>query len=151
MNDEVNFRKMTVDDVDAVFDIEQSSFSLPWTKEAFHYEMMENRHAYYVLAETEDGIVGFCGLWIVMDECHVTNIAIRPEQRGKKLGEKLMVAAMETAKANGAKAMTLEARVSNTIARNLYEKLGFKNGGIRKNYYSDNFEDAIVMWVNFDE
>lgn len=151
MNEEVIFRKMTVDDVDAVHKIEHSSFSLPWTKEAFHYEMLENQHAYYVLAETADGIVGFCGLWLVMDECHVTNIAILSEHRGKKLGEKLMRAAIDVAKENGAKAMTLEARVSNTTARNLYEKLGFKNGGIRKSYYSDNFEDAIVMWVNFDE
>lgn len=151
MNGEVTFRKMTVADIDAVYEIERLSFTLPWTKEAFYYEMLENQHAYYVLAETEEGIVGYCGLWIVMDECHVTNIAVLPDQRGKKLGEKLMKAAIEVAKENGAKTMTLEARVSNTIARNLYEKLGFKNGGIRKSYYSDNFEDAIVMWVNFDE
>ncbi|WP_033542634.1 ribosomal protein S18-alanine N-acetyltransferase [Planococcus sp. CAU13] len=151
MNEEVTFRKMTVADVDAVYRIEELSFTLPWTKEAFYYEMLENQHAYYVIAETTEGIVGYCGLWLVMDECHVTNIAILPNQRGKKLGEKLMLAAIEVAKENGAKAMTLEARVSNTIARNLYEKLGFKNGGIRKSYYSDNFEDAIVMWVNFDE
>lgn len=151
MNEDVKFRKMTIADIDAVYEIEHSSFSLPWTKEAFFYEMLDNQHAYYVLAETADGIVGFCGLWIIMDECHVTNIAILPEQRGKKLGEKLMRAAMDTAVEKGAKTMTLEARVSNTPARNLYEKLGFKNGGIRKSYYSDNFEDAIVMWVNFDE
>lgn len=151
MNEDVKFRKMTIADIDAVYEIEHSSFSLPWTKEAFFYEMLDNQHAYYVLAETADGIVGFCGLWIIMDECHVTNIAILPEHRGKKLGEKLMRAAMETAVEKGAKTMTLEARVSNTPARNLYEKLGFKNGGIRKSYYSDNFEDAIVMWVNFDE
>lgn len=151
MTEEVTFRKMGLGDIDAVYEIEHASFSLPWTKEAFFYEMMDNQHAYYVLAETKDGIVGFCGLWIIMDECHVTNIAIRPDQRGKKLGEKLMRAAIDVAKQNGAKAMTLEARVSNTPARNLYEKLGFKNGGIRKSYYSDNFEDAIVMWVNFDE
>lgn len=151
MNEDVKFRKMTIADIDAVYEIEHSSFSLPWTKEAFFYEMLDNQHAYYVLAETADGIVGFCGLWIIMDECHVTNIAILPEHRGKKLGEKLMRAAMDTAVEKGAKTMTLEARVSNTPARNLYEKLGFKNGGIRKSYYSDNFEDAIVMWVNFDE
>lgn len=151
MSEEVKFRKMTIADIDAVYEIEHSSFSLPWTKEAFFYEMLDNQHAYYVLAETADGIVGFCGLWIIMDECHVTNIAILPEHRGKKLGEKLMRAAMDTAVEKGAKTMTLEARVSNTPARNLYEKLGFKNGGIRKSYYSDNFEDAIVMWVNFDE
>lgn len=86
-----------------------------------------------------------------MDEAHVTNIAIHPDHRGKKLGGGLMEAAIETAKAQGAVLMTLEARVSNTVAQNLYRKLGFKNGGIRKRYYTDNYEDAIVMWVKFDE
>lgn len=151
MNEEVTFRKMTVDDIDAVYDIETKSFSLPWTKEAFFYEMIDNEHAYYVIAETEKGIVGYCGMWLVMDESHVTNIAILPDERGKKLGERLMKAAMEIAKEQGAVLMTLEARVSNHVAQNLYRKLGFKNGGIRKRYYSDNYEDALVMWVNFNE
>ncbi|PSL41683.1 ribosomal-protein-alanine N-acetyltransferase [Planomicrobium soli] len=151
MNEEVTFRKMTIADIDAVYDIETLSFSLPWTKEAFFYEMVENQHAYYVIAETDKGIVGYCGLWLVLDECHVTNIAIRPDERGKKLGERLMKAAMEIAKEQGAILMTLEARVSNHVAQNLYRKLGFKNGGIRKRYYSDNYEDALVMWVNFNE
>lgn len=86
-----------------------------------------------------------------MDEAHITNIAISPKERGKKFGEALMREAMERAKAQGAKLMTLEARVSNVAALNLYRKLGFQNGGIRKGYYTDNQEDAIVMWVNFDE
>ncbi|TWT25437.1 ribosomal protein S18-alanine N-acetyltransferase [Planomicrobium sp. CPCC 101110] len=151
MNENITFRKMTVEDIDAVYDIEVLSFSLPWTKQAFFYEMVDNEHAYYVIAETEKGIVGYCGMWLVMDECHVTNIAIHPDERGKKLGEHLMKAAMEIAKEKGAMLMTLEARVSNHVAQNLYRKLGFENGGIRKRYYSDNYEDAIVMWVNFNE
>ncbi|MDN7243025.1 ribosomal protein S18-alanine N-acetyltransferase [Planococcus sp. N028] len=151
MNEEVTFRKMTIEDIDAVYDIETLSFSLPWTKEAFFYEMVDNEHAYYVIAETDKGIVGYCGMWLVMDEAHVTNIAIRPDERGKKLGERLMMAAIEVAKDQGAMLMTLEARVSNHVAQNLYRKLGFKNGGIRKRYYSDNYEDALVMWVNFNE
>ena len=151
MNEEVRFRMMTVEDVDHVYEIEALSFSLPWTKEAFYYEMLENKHAHYVLAETDQGIIGYCGLWLVVDECHVTNIAIHPDERGKKLGERLMRAAIDAAKEHGAVLMTLEARVSNHVARNLYQKLGFQNGGIRKRYYSDNQEDAIVMWVNFDE
>ncbi|EGA90241.1 acetyltransferase [Planococcus donghaensis MPA1U2] len=151
MNEAVNFRKMTTEDVDAVYEIEKLSFTLPWTKEAFYNEMNINEHAYYVIAETEEGIVGYCGMWLVMDEAHVTNIAIHPDHRGKKLGGSLMEAAIKTAKAQGAVLMTLEARVSNTVAQNLYRKLGFKNGGIRKRYYTDNYEDAIVMWVKFDE
>ncbi|MBT2583940.1 ribosomal protein S18-alanine N-acetyltransferase [Planococcus sp. ISL-109] len=151
MNGQVAFRKMTLDDVDAVYEIEKESFTLAWTKEAFEQEMLKNEFAYYVVAETEKGIVGYCGMWLVIDEAHITNIAISPSQRGKKIGEALMTAAIEAAKAQGAKLMTLEARVSNVVAINLYKKLGFQNGGIRKGYYTDNQEDAIIMWVNFDE
>lgn len=151
MSEEVAIRKMSIEDVEQVFEIEKLSFTLPWTKDSFYYEMTTNENAYYVVAETEQGVVGYCGMWLVLDEAHVTNIAILPDERGKKLGERLMRAAMEAAKGQGAVLMTLEARVSNEPALNLYRKLGFKNGGIRKRYYTDNFEDAIVMWVNFDE
>lgn len=151
MSSEVTIRKMTIEDVEQVFEIEKLSFTLPWTKDSFYYEMTTNENAYYVVAETEQGVVGYCGMWLVLDEAHITNIAILPDERGKKLGERLMRAAMDTAKGQGAVLMTLEARVSNEPALNLYRKLGFKNGGIRKRYYTDNFEDAIVMWVNFNE
>ena len=151
MTEEVTFRKMTVEDIDQVYEIEKSAFTLPWTKESFHYEMTNNDHAYYVLAETEKGIVGYCGMWLILDESHVTNIAILPDERGKKLGERLMKKAIEIAKDQGAVLMTLEARVSNHVAQNLYRKLGFQNGGIRKRYYTDNLEDALVMWVKFDD
>ncbi|QMT17984.1 ribosomal protein S18-alanine N-acetyltransferase [Planococcus maritimus] len=145
------FRKMTIYDVDSVYKIEKESFTLAWTKEAFEQEMLKNEFAYYVLAETAEGVIGYCGMWLVMDEAHITNIAISPQQRGNKFGEALMKEAMHQARAQGAKLMTLEARVSNIAALNLYKKLGFQNGGIRKGYYTDNQEDAIVMWVNFDE
>ncbi|MBU9674100.1 ribosomal protein S18-alanine N-acetyltransferase [Planococcus sp. CP5-4] len=151
MSNLVKFRKMTIQDVDAVYEIEKQSFTLAWTKEAFEQEMLKNEFAYYVLAETAEGVIGYCGMWLVMDEAHITNIAISPQQRGNKYGKALMKEAMDQAKAQGAKLMTLEARVSNIAALNLYKKLGFQNGGIRKGYYTDNQEDAIVMWVNFDE
>lgn len=151
MSEQVTFRKMTLHDVNKVYEIEKESFTLAWTKEAFEQEMVKNEFAYYVVAETEEDIIGYCGMWLVIDEAHITNIAISPSQRGKKLGEALMKAAIDAAKAHGAKLMTLEARVSNIVAINLYKKLGFQNGGIRKGYYTDNQEDAIVMWVNFDE
>ncbi|WP_271854200.1 ribosomal protein S18-alanine N-acetyltransferase [Planococcus maritimus] len=151
MSNLVKFRKMTIQDVNAVYEIEKQSFTLAWTKEAFEQEMLKNEFAYYVLAETAEGIIGYCGMWLVMDEAHITNIAISPQQRGNKYGEALMREAMDQARAQGAKLMTLEARVSNIAALNLYKKLGFQNGGIRKGYYTDNQEDAIVMWVNFNE
>ncbi|ANU16220.1 ribosomal-protein-alanine N-acetyltransferase [Planococcus maritimus] len=151
MSNPVKFRKMTIQDVNAVYEIEKQSFTLAWTKEAFEQEMLKNEFAYYVLGETAEGVIGYCGMWLVMDEAHITNIAISPQQRGNKYGEALMREAMDQARAQGAKLMTLEARVSNIAALNLYKKLGFQNGGIRKGYYTDNQEDAIVMWVNFNE
>jgi len=84
---------------------------------------------------------------LVIDEAHVTNVAVLPQFRGQKLGEALMRRLMETAKQHVAATMTLEVRVSNHVAQSLYRKLGFRNGGIRKRYYPDNFEDALVMWV----
>ncbi|MBA4538593.1 ribosomal protein S18-alanine N-acetyltransferase [Bacillus aquiflavi] len=145
---EMNFRYMTVDDIDKVLQIEQASFTLPWNREAFYHEMVHNQFAVYVLLEVDKHVVGYCGCWIIVDEAHITNVALLPEYRGKKLGEALMRQVMLIALQKGAKTMTLEVRVSNETAQNLYRKLGFQNGGVRKSYYTDNREDALVMWVN---
>jgi ribosomal-protein-alanine N-acetyltransferase len=150
MSESVSYRKMTVADIDGVLKIEQEAFSLPWTRDAFVQEMTTNLHAYYLVAEDQDQqIVGFCGMWLVMDESHITNVAVTEQVKGQGIGEGLMREAIRVAKDNGAVLMTLEVRVSNTIAQNLYRKLDFQNGGIRKGYYSDNLEDALVMWVEF--
>ncbi|WP_434092488.1 ribosomal protein S18-alanine N-acetyltransferase [Rossellomorea marisflavi] len=139
---------MTVDDVDAVMEIEEQSFTVPWSREAFISEMEENHLSMYIVIEDEGQIAGYCGVWIVVDEAHITNVAILPSHRGKGYGELLMRKIMEMAIESGARVMTLEARVSNVPAQSLYRKLGFQDGGIRKRYYSDNQEDALVMWVN---
>jgi len=150
MIDTITYRKMTVDDIDGVLKIEEEAFSLPWTKDAFMQEMTTNLHAYYVVAENEaDQIVGFCGMWLVMDESHITNVAVTEHVKGQGIGEGLMREAIRVSKEHGVVLMTLEVRVSNTIAQNLYRKLDFQNGGIRKGYYSDNLEDGLVMWVEF--
>ena len=150
MSESVSYRKMTVADIDGVLKIEQEAFSLPWTRDAFVQEMTTNLHAYYLVAEDQSQqIVGFCGMWLVMDESHITNVAVTEQVKGQGIGEGLMREAIRVAKENGAVLMTLEVRVSNTIAQNLYRKLDFQNGGIRKGYYSDNLEDALVMWVEF--
>ena len=141
------FRYMTIEDIDNVYKIETVSFSTPWSKEAFYNELTQNRFAKYIVIQHEEELVGYCGAWIVVDEAHITNIAILPEYRGMKLGETLLKKVMTEAKRLGAKSMTLEVRMSNMIAQNLYRKLGFQNGAIRKNYYTDNHEDALVMWV----
>ena len=148
MTNRVSYRKMTIEDVPYVHKIECVSFPHPWTEEAFAYEMMDNEYAYYVLAVDEkDNIVGFCGMSMVIDAVQITNVAVLPEVRGLGIGEGLMCEAMRVAKDAQMETMSLEVRVSNEVAQNLYRKLGFLVGGIRKAYYTDNREDAFVMWV----
>lgn len=145
----VRYRKMTASDVEAVHAIEVESFPTPWTLDSFHFEMRENQFAHYVVAEDETGqLLGFCGMWIVIDSAQITNVAVTKKARGQGIGEGLMREAMKIARENNAEIMSLEVRVSNHIAQNLYRKLGFQDGGIRKGYYQDNQEDALVMWVN---
>ncbi|WP_041056409.1 ribosomal protein S18-alanine N-acetyltransferase [Jeotgalibacillus campisalis] len=147
MIDEVEFRWMTMADIDAVVAVEEECFSVPWKRVAFENELTVNQFAKYLLLLNEGEVIGYCGLWLIMDEAHITNIAVLPRLRGQKLGKKLMKKVLEFAKDAGARTVTLEVRVSNDIARSLYQNLGFLEGGIRKNYYSDNQEDALVMWV----
>ncbi|SDN50655.1 ribosomal protein S18-alanine N-acetyltransferase [Bacillus sp. OK048] len=148
MVDSFVFRYMNEEDIDQILEVEHASFTTPWSREAFYNEIYNNKFAVYIVLEEDHKIIGYCGAWIVIDETHVTNIAILPSYRGKKLGEALLGKMMSVAKDMGARSMTLEVRVTNQVAQSLYRKFGFQNGGIRKNYYSDNQEDALVMWVN---
>lgn len=144
---QLNIRKATKEDIDQIVTIEKVSFSSPWTKETFLEEFTNNLLAYYSVVELKGEIVGYTGMWIILDEAHITNVAIHPKVRGLKLGELAMRYLMGIAKYHGAKRMTLEVRESNKIAINLYYKLKFKEHGYRKNYYSDPVEDAKIMWV----
>jgi [ribosomal protein S18]-alanine N-acetyltransferase len=148
MNKSLTFRLMSEEDINDVLEIEHKSFATPWSREAFFNELTHNQFALYVVLEEDNKVIGYCGAWIVVDEAHITNVALLPEYRGRKLGEALMRQLMELASEKGAITMTLEVRVSNFTAQSLYRKLGFQNGAIRKNYYTDNQEDALVMWVN---
>lgn len=140
-------RNMTLSDLDRVMEIELKSFTVPWSRDAYLMELTQNHFAKYLVAEVGDEVVGYAGVWVIIDEGHITNIAIDPSQRGKKLGEELMRRMMALAIAHGAERMTLEVRVSNLPAIRLYEKMGFVSHGIRKGYYTDNNEDAMIMWV----
>ncbi|MER1989243.1 ribosomal protein S18-alanine N-acetyltransferase [Solibacillus isronensis] len=145
----VQYRRMTIDDVQAVHKIELASFPTPWTLDSFYYEMTENQFAHYLVAEDDKGeIIGFCGIWLVIDAAQITNVAVVQSVRGQGIGETLMREAMRVAKEANMDVMSLEVRVTNTVAQNLYRKLGFQDGGLRKGYYTDNQEDALVMWVN---
>lgn len=148
MEETVQFRMMTVDDIEQVYNVEINSFTLPWSKEAFLNEMTTNQHAKYIVMELGNQLIGYCGMWIILDESHITNIAVLPEYRGKKYGDALMKQVFEFNRSLGVRSITLEVRITNEVAQGLYKKYGFKTGGVRKNYYADNHEDALVMWVN---
>lgn len=150
MSEDVVFRKMTLADIASVASIEREAFATPWTEEIFEHELAGNAYSHYIVAELDGKIIGHCGMWIVLDECHITNVAVRSSLRGKGIGEDLMRQAMDLCRLNEVRTMTLEVRVSNEPARSLYRKLGFQEGGIRKNYYTDDHEDGLVMWVEFE-
>lgn len=141
---EIEIGLMTMDDVDAVSEVEEKSFSHPWSRASFVREVQENKCARYVVLR-EDGVaVAYAGVWFVLDEGHITNIAVRPDKRGLGYGEKVTRAMMQLAADSGMSWMTLECRRSNAVAQNLYHKLGFIDVGYRKRYY-DNSEDALIM------
>ncbi|MEW9123558.1 MAG: ribosomal protein S18-alanine N-acetyltransferase [Thermotaleaceae bacterium] len=139
-------RKMEKEDIPQVMEIEEQCFSVPWTEEAFTMEVEQNKLARYVVAELEGRIVGYGGIWLILDEAHVTNIAIDPDYRGRKYGDQLVEAMIALTEKEGINNMTLEVRASNYVAQRLYEKYGFKACGIRPKYYQDNHEDAVIMW-----
>jgi len=144
---EVAIFPMTLADVDGVCEVEKLSFLTPWSREAFVSELMQT-YTVYIVARTGEKVVGFGGMHVVWEDAHVTNVAVHPLYRGRGLGEQLMRELISRARERGANRMTLEVRVSNTAARALYHKLGFvtEPGAVRKGYYTDTGEDAIVMW-----
>lgn len=144
---ELVFRSMTLSDVGTIVEIERESFTAPWSEDAFRNELMNNMFAKYMVMEQDGRILGYGGMWMIVDEAHVTNIAIREAYRGQGLGKRLLQELMRTAQWLGAVRMTLEVRVTNEIAKSLYERMGFVASGIRPNYYSDNMEDALIMWA----
>ncbi len=138
-------RRMTMADVDAVSEIEAATFPTPWSRDAFVQEMTRNVAARYLVAETDGRVIGYAGAWLILDESHITNIAVAESQRGKGVGRKLTAALLQYLSNLGAAYATLEVRVSNERARNLYASLGFVSVGKRKRYYEDNGEDALLM------
>lgn len=145
---DLRIRPMVIEDIPAVLEVELASFTIPWPKEAFEREIAINQYAHYYTAEQDGLIIGYCGMWVVYDQVQITNIAILPEFRGKGCGSELLGFMIEKAREHGGSVLSLEVRVSNIPAMTLYKKFGLQPGGIRKQYYTDNQEDALVMWVN---
>jgi len=165
-------QRMTLDDIPSVAAIEDLTFSLPWSATAFRYEIVNNRASEYcVLRYTpwriaqqprrlvrhlrrvvdrpglDRSIVGYGGQWVIIDEAHISTIAVAEAWRGRGLGELLLASMIERAATRGAELVTLEVRVGNAVAMGLYEKYGFEIVGRRKRYYGDNGEDAHIMTV----
>ena len=146
MGIEYTIRKMMFHDIDQVTEVEKLSFPSPWPRSTFEVELRDNLFAHYFVVVQGETIVGYAGMWMILDEAHVTNIAVHPDYRGLNFGKRLVRELIVQAFKLGANRITLEVRVSNSVARKLYKDLGFYEAGIRKGYYSDNNEDAVVMW-----
>ena len=138
-------RFMRLKDVDRVAEIEKETFARPWSRESFRQEVTRNAAARYLVAEEEGKVIGYAGAWIVLDESHITNIAVAEEARGRGIGRKLTEELLRILSSLGACYATLEVRVSNLKAQKLYGSLGFVSVGKRKRYYEDNNEDAYLM------
>lgn len=137
---------MRLCDLAEIMRIEKASFSTPWSKHAFLSELLENDRAYYLAAKVGERPVGYIGVWLIAGEGHITNVAVHPDYRGQGVGYRLMIACEQLAAVKGATRMTLEVRPSNEVAQRLYRKLGYMAAGVRRRYYRDNNEDALIMW-----
>lgn len=144
-------RPMQENDLERIMEIEHASFSSPWSSNAFQSELKENEYARYFCLEFEGQVIGYMGLWFILEEGHITNVAIAPDYRGNRRGEALMQFVIQTMVKEGMERMTLEVRASNSPAKRLYERLGFVTAGVRKGYYSDNREDALIMWLDLEQ
>ena len=132
--------------LDEVFEIEKYSFVTPWTKEALRKDIAENERAVYLVASENGSVVGYAGMWHIINEGHITNIAVKEDCRGRGVGGKIVAGLIEEARAREMIGLTLEVRISNIAAQRLYSKFGFAPEGFRKSYYEDTREDAVIMW-----
>lgn len=136
---------MTARDVPEVLAVERDAFTTGWPPTAFEREVTQNQMARYVVLREGGPIVGFAGLWLMVDQAHVVTVAVAPGARGKGFGRLLLYHLLQLARREGMASATLEVRVSNSAARALYREYGFYEVGVRKRYYSDNHEDAVIM------
>lgn len=153
----MTIREMTLDDLDQVCLIDQLSFSLPWPRKSFHYEVADNRFSTCWVVETgtqtedEKRIVGMAVVWLIVNEAHIATIAVHPEYRALGIGKKLLAVILEDCRRQGMASATLEVRASNRIAQAMYQNFGFEVKGVRPKYYKDNLEDALIMTADLSE
>jgi ribosomal-protein-alanine N-acetyltransferase len=139
-------------DLEGVLQVEDESFTNPWTRDMYTWELQNRSVCHiYVVRTPQCAVAGFCAFWLVFDEIHINNIALRPGYRNRGLGTALLRHVMAEALRLGARRATLEVRASNVGARRLYERLGFAVAGHRRNYYSNPVEDALILWAELDK
>ena len=136
------YRRMTADDIEGVYEVEVSAFEDPWSYSSLRGELKNKLSRY---------IVGYVGAWYILDEAHITNVAVHKDFREKKIGNGLIEALIDMCDKDKMASITLEVRAGNFVAQGLYKKYGFLAGGVRKEYYTNNKEDAIIMWKQLRE
>lgn len=143
---ELIIRPFDSGDIDDIYDVEINSFTDPWSQESFRDEL-RNNVANYLVGCIDNKVIGYVGAWFILDEAHITNVAVKPEFRRQGIANRLILEFINLAKKNNITSVTLEVRASNIAAQILYKNFGFVEQGLRKRYYADNNEDAIIMWL----
>lgn len=141
----IDIQDLNKQHIEQIMEIEKSCFSVPWSKQSF-IEELSNPLAKYLVALEGDEVIGYIGMWFIVDEVHITNIAVKPTKRRRGIGDLILREAIGWAEEQQCVAMTLEVRESNLAAIHLYEKYDFKKAARRKNYYANPTEDAVIMW-----
>ncbi|PIU66064.1 MAG: ribosomal-protein-alanine N-acetyltransferase [Armatimonadetes bacterium CG07_land_8_20_14_0_80_40_9] len=136
---------MKMEDIKEAIEIERVSYSSPWSIGSFVNEIVDNKSSHYLVARLEGRIVGYSGMWLTPQEAHITNLAVQPKFRRRGIGEELLVNLIKTSISKKIRWITLEVRESNLTAQKLYQKYGFQIVGVRKGYYLDNQENALIM------
>lgn len=145
---QIKIEPMQKSQIEEVLEIEEQAYGEHhWSKDSFYGELSNNLAHYYCAFDLNGNLLGYAGSWLVIDEAHITTIAVKPEFMRKKIGEALLNKIINNCYKNEIKYITLEVRASNTPAIGLYEKYGFKSLGTRKGYYQNNNEDALIMWT----
>jgi ribosomal-protein-alanine N-acetyltransferase len=142
---DVGIRPMTMDDLELVLAIDRLSFTQPWPESSYRFELTANNSSILLVAELDGGLVGYIGCWLLVDEVHISTLAVHPDFRKQGIARRLLKSVLHEGAARGAELATLEVRISNFAAIDLYETFGFEITGRRPHYYRDNREDAHIM------
>ena len=140
----LEIREFNINDIEELYEVELTSFTDPWSKESFKDEL-NNEIAHYLVGSINNKVVAYIGAWFVLDEAHITNVAVKSDFRRQKIAKQLITAFIVLAKKHQITSITLEVRASNIPAQSLYQQFGFEKQGLRKRYYADNNEDAIIL------